>query len=154
MKHNSTPILRTCLPASLLTLSLLGCGISSNSIANSNDTGKLVKKNNAVSLSESQPVETMNKEKQIKLSKIHLAAELEVDPNDIKLAGIESVTWRSGAMGCPKPGMMYTQALVPGVLIMLTVDGTAYRYHAAPMGEPFYCPSNRAESPSPNSDDI
>lgn len=95
----------------------------------------------------------MNKQEQILFAREDLAKRVEIKLEDVKLSGFTPVTWRSGAMGCPKPGMEYTQALIPGVLIMLRIGHTAYRYHSIPSGEPFYCADNMAESPYTNSGD-
>jgi hypothetical protein len=35
--------------------------------------------------------------------------------------------------------MVYTQALVPGTRVVLSVAGAAYHYHAREGGEPFLC---------------
>ncbi|MDH3644419.1 MAG: hypothetical protein OES38_20100 [Gammaproteobacteria bacterium] len=40
----------------------------------------------------------------------------------------ESVTWPNGALGCPQPGMMYTQALIPGYHVVLRHEGRDYDY--------------------------
>jgi len=61
--------------------------------------------------------------------------------------GVVNRDWRSGALGCPEPGMNYTQALVPGALIILAVGKETHGYHAKLGGKPFYCPSERAEEP-------
>lgn len=86
--------------------------------------------------------------KQIALSIEDLAESLSIDPTTVGFSGATPVNWRSGALGCPEPGMNYTQALVPGVLIMLKVDNTVYRYHAATGKPPFFCPDDRAEPPA------
>ena len=39
------------------------------------------------------------------------------------------VTWSDGSMGCPQPGMFYTQALVPGYLLVVSDDGDEVHYH-------------------------
>ena len=39
------------------------------------------------------------------------------------------VTWNDGSMGCPQPGMMYTQALIPGYLLVVSANGQEMRYH-------------------------
>ena len=90
----------------------------------------------------------MNLNDQIEFSKIELAQRLGIEPESITLSGAREVNWRSGALGCPKPGMNYTQALVPGVLIILTVGKEAHSYHAKLGGKPFYCPRERAEEPA------
>lgn len=75
------------------------------------------------------------------------ASRLGIDPRSIQVREARRVTWPSGASGCPQPGMSYTQALVPGVLIVLGAGGQTYRYHASGDGEPFHCPQDRAQPP-------
>jgi hypothetical protein len=51
----------------------------------------------------------------------------------------EDVVWPDGSLGCPQPGMSYTQALVDGYRIELS-DGTSlYPYHGAVDRDPFLC---------------
>lgn len=40
----------------------------------------------------------------------------------------EAVTWRDGSLGCPEPGMAYTQALVDGYQVVVDVGGQRYDY--------------------------
>lgn len=68
-----------------------------------------------------------------------LARRLGVQVTDIRVISSEKVTWRDGSLGCPEPGMGYTQALVPGWRALLEVDGVEYSYHAALDREPFLC---------------
>lgn len=64
-----------------------------------------------------------------------------VEPSEVTVEGFAEVTWSDGSIGCPQPGMMYTQALVPGLQLVLGVDGKLASYHAA-NGKPFsYCAS-------------
>jgi hypothetical protein len=58
-----------------------------------------------------------------------LAQRLEVDPEAIEIVTKEAVEWPNGAMGCPAPGAVYTQAIVPGFRMVLEVDGERYEYH-------------------------
>ena len=53
---------------------------------------------------------------------------------DIVVVRGESVTWSDGSLGCPQPGMNYTQALVPGYWVVLDADGTDYDYRASARG--------------------
>ncbi|WP_010147485.1 hypothetical protein [Serinicoccus profundi] len=80
-----------------------------------------------------------------------IAAEAErsgVEPDAVGIAGYADVTWSDGSIGCPRPGMMYTQALVPGHQLVLEVDGSYASYHAAE-GKPFsYCAQPVAPSSS------
>lgn len=89
----------------------------------------------------------MDTRKQIAFSIEDLAERLDINPTTVNFSGATPVNWRSGALGCPEPDMNYTQALVPGVWIMLKVDKTVYRYHAANGSPPFFCPDDRAEPP-------
>ena len=77
-----------------------------------------------------------------------LATQLGVDAGDIQVVRVEEVTWRDGSIGCPRPGHMYTQALVPGQLVELTVNGTTYEFHQGGNQPPFYCPNPTEPLPS------
>lgn len=68
-----------------------------------------------------------------------LASRLDVPSNEIKVIRIENVTWRTGSLGCPQKGMSYTQALVPGTLIVLRAHDDDYDFHSGSDGAPFYC---------------
>ena len=92
-------------------------------------------------------VAPMNLNRQIDLSKKDLAQRLDVPRESVVLSGARQVTWRSGSLGCPKPGMSYTEALVPGAQIFLQVDNMIHAYHAKFGEEPFYCPRERVEQP-------
>jgi hypothetical protein len=65
----------------------------------------------------------------------------------VKLLRAERVTWSDGSLGCPSPGMMYTQALVPGFRVMLDADGQVLDYHAGASGHLVLCPAGRAVEP-------
>lgn len=68
-----------------------------------------------------------------------LATRVKVDPASIEVVSDEAVTWTDGSLGCAKPGMMYTQAIVEGARITLRVDEVDYEYHSGGTGEPFWC---------------
>ena len=90
----------------------------------------------------------MNLSGQIAFAKDDLAERMGIDLESVKLSSADAVTWRSGALGCPETGKMYTEALVPGSVIYLQADSMVYAYHAKFAGQPFYCPRERVESPA------
>jgi hypothetical protein len=47
----------------------------------------------------------------------------------------EAVTWPDGSLGCPEPGMMYTQVVTPGYQVVLEFEGTTYDYRVAGEGQ-------------------
>ena len=63
---------------------------------------------------------------------------------DIRVISADAVTWTDGSIGCPQPGMMYTQALVPGYRVVLQAGPEQMFYHAGRDGRPLYCPAARA----------
>ena len=69
---------------------------------------------------------------------------------DIKVLSAEAVTWSDGSLGCPQPGMMYTQALVPGFRIVLQAGEQTLNYHAMSRGKPVFCPASRVTAPVPD----
>jgi hypothetical protein len=68
-----------------------------------------------------------------------LSRETGVDPDDVQVVVNEQVTWRDGSLGCPEPGMMYTQALVDGYRIVLRAGGEEVAYHGSTGRPPFRC---------------
>ena len=66
------------------------------------------------------------------------------------IVSAERVTWSDGALGCPQPGLAYTQALQAGYRIVLRVPGGLLHYHAGLRGAPFLCPADRAVQPQPS----
>jgi hypothetical protein len=62
------------------------------------------------------------------LSAIRTDMENQSDITDIRLIRAEAMTWRSGAMGCPQPGMLYTQALVEGYHVIYEAGGRTWDY--------------------------
>jgi hypothetical protein len=73
----------------------------------------------------------------------------------LRVKSAQAVVWSDGSMGCPQPGRMYTQALVPGWLIEVDAPGAApLRYHASQRGAWLHCPASRAQAPLQNTDEV
>lgn len=68
---------------------------------------------------------------------------------DVEVVTAEAVTWSDGSMGCPQPGLAYTQALVPGYRIVLRAAGQTLNYHVGGKGGPSFCPPERVVAPAP-----
>jgi hypothetical protein len=66
---------------------------------------------------------------------------LGVDAGELVVETAEAVTWPDGSIGCPEPGMGYTQALVEGHRIVISHDGSELAYHQGGDDEPFLCES-------------
>ena len=70
------------------------------------------------------------------------------------LISAEGVTWSDGSLGCPQPGMMYTQALVPGYRVRLRGPNCEMVYHTSTSGALVLCPAGRAVDPLPGASPI
>lgn len=68
-----------------------------------------------------------------------LAGKLNIAVDAIGIVRAEALTWNDGSLGCPRPGEMYTQALVPGYWIVLQHGDTQYDYRATERGYFFPC---------------
>jgi hypothetical protein len=64
-----------------------------------------------------------------------LAGRLGIEPDAVTVIDARAVTWPDGSLGCPEPGMMYTQVLVDGMLVVLEAGGRQYEYHG---GDPLF----------------
>lgn len=76
---------------------------------------------------------------QLEGAKEDLARRLDVAAAEVTVVTQEEIVWRNGALGCPEEGMMYTQALVDGSLLILEVDGQQYEYHGRAGGSLEFC---------------
>jgi hypothetical protein len=62
-----------------------------------------------------------------------------MDPAAITVVSAQPKIWNDGSLGCPEPGQMYTQALVPGYQIVLDAGGKQLDYHASGNGAMKLC---------------
>jgi len=65
----------------------------------------------------------------------------------VTILSAEAVTWPDGSLGCPRPGMGYTQALVPGYRVRLRANERELDYHASLRGQWILCPAGHAMDP-------
>ena len=77
-----------------------------------------------------------------------LATRTDINADMIKIMQARAVSWGSSALGCPQEGVNYTEAIVPGLLLILEADGSVYRYHGGTTNSLFYCPDERAIAPA------
>lgn len=69
-----------------------------------------------------------------------LASRLAMSPDDIVVMEAVSVVWPDGSLGCPQPGMEYTQVQVDGFHILLGANGNTHSYHGGGTNlDPFLC---------------
>ena len=67
------------------------------------------------------------------------AAVAGVDPSEVTVVSTEAVTWNNGALGCPKPGVMYIQQVMAGYRVVVEAGGKQYDYRVGSSGEPKLC---------------
>ncbi len=134
---------------SLLTLILMVAACQNSETQEVDNVNDTVNKPQAVSENKKyvRPA-LVSADEQIKGALSDLASRTGITENDIKVREARSVQWSSGAIGCPKPGMNYTQAIVPGMLLLLEANGTVYHYHGKAGQSLFYCPAKRAQAPA------
>jgi hypothetical protein len=53
---------------------------------------------------------------------------------EVDVIQAEAVTWNDGSLGCPEPGMMYTQALVDGYQVILRAGDEELDYRVGAGG--------------------
>lgn len=75
----------------------------------------------------------------VEMARADLSRRLSVAPADVTLVEVRSVIWPDGGLGCPRPGMVYPQVQVEGLLIRLRVAGRGYDYHSGGNRAPFLC---------------
>ena len=67
------------------------------------------------------------------------AQESGVSAQAIRVVRAQSVIWNDGSLGCPQPGVLYTQAQVDGYWVVLEAGSDEYDYRASDSGAFFLC---------------
>jgi hypothetical protein len=80
------------------------------------------------------------------------ARHAKLDRARLKVISAEYVTWSDGSLGCPQPGLAYTQALVPGYRIRVQAGVEVLDFHASRRGQLVLCPSGRSAEPVAGND--
>lgn len=75
------------------------------------------------------------------------ATRLGVDRAAMSLVSVEATTWSDGSLGCPKPGELYTQALVDGHQIVVTSGGATLDYRVTGPGSFRVCENPPSSEP-------
>lgn len=75
----------------------------------------------------------------VEQAKADLMKRLGVDAGQVTVVSSAEVTWPDGSLGCPQPGMRYTQMVVQGNRTVLAVGGKQYAYHSSAHRAPFLC---------------
>lgn len=60
--------------------------------------------------------------------------------DEFSVIGDQAVVWPDGALGCPEPGMVYTQALVEGYHVVLEARGERFDYRVGHRDQFRLCP--------------
>ena len=76
------------------------------------------------------------------------AALANVTREQLVILRAEPVIWNDGSLGCPEPGMMYTQALVNGYWVMIDAAGEKYDFRIGGGGNFRLCPPGQGHPPS------
>lgn len=59
---------------------------------------------------------------------------------ELQLSRAEAVTWPDGSLGCPQPGLLYTQAIVDGYwVVWQTAAGQEFDYRVTAAGQFTLC---------------
>jgi len=71
---------------------------------------------------------------------------------ELVIVRAESVVWNDGSLGCPEPGMEYTQALVNGYWVVINAAGQTYDFRVSRNGSFRLCPTGRGRPPLQSDD--
>jgi hypothetical protein len=73
---------------------------------------------------------TATEEHVVSMATADLAQQLNIPADQVEMVRVEPVQWPDTSLGCPQPGMLYAQVIMPGYLIVLSAEGQEYEYHA------------------------
>ena len=80
------------------------------------------------------------------------AALANVAREQLVIVRAEPAIWNDGSLGCPEPGMNYTQALVNGYWVVISAAGQTYDFRLGRGGRFQLCPEGRGHPPLPGPD--
>ena len=86
----------------------------------------------------------------VQSARAHAAKHTGQAAQSFELVKAQAVTWPDGSLGCPQPGRLYTQALVPGWRIRLRAMSQEFDYHASTRGALLLCPAGHSVEPLPD----
>jgi hypothetical protein len=89
----------------------------------------------------------------ITLAVVDAASRFAVEAQEVAVVSVEEVVWPNGAVGCPRPGMSYSQVAIDGLRIVVEVSGVEYAYHSGGRVDPFLCEHGVTSSSSGEPDD-
>lgn len=67
------------------------------------------------------------------------AAHLSVSPADLHVDQVDARQWGDSSLGCPRPGLMYSQIVTPGYFIVISGAGKQLEYHTDARSEVVLC---------------
>ena len=86
-------------------------------------------------------------DKAVTLAREALSRQLGRAVDGAAIVDVVAVSWPDSSMGCPKPGMVYSQVLRSGHLVHLRVSDVVYAVHVG-AGEAVVCGPNSADGGS------
>ena len=134
--------MRTTAWIAIATVVLVACGVAGEPEIRSTPAATVIPETTTTSeagVVTPDPIEDTDIAALVDWATVHLAAEMDVDPAEIDVRTAERVTWNDGSIGCPEPGVFYTQALVEGARVILALGGVEYAYHQSDGQDPFLC---------------
>jgi hypothetical protein len=66
-----------------------------------------------------------------------------IDPSQVTIVSATAVAWSDGSLGCPQPGMNYTQALVSGFQIIVRAGEQQLDYRVSGPGRFRLCQNQK-----------
>lgn len=77
-----------------------------------------------------------------------LVSQKGVERDTVRVIEMQEIVWNNGSLGCPQPGMAYTQALVDGFYVLLRANGNDYAYHTSGTRHFVLCEDSKGAPPA------
>lgn len=98
----------------------------------------------------SEPRASSPADAMIRMALADAAQRTGIAADSLQLVSAERVTWGDGSLGCPRPDMLYTQALVSGWRIRIRAAAEVLDYHAGSRSSRVvFCPAGQSQEPLP-----
>lgn len=87
------------------------------------------------------PASSPTPDSQAVVAAVQQAAAVQVgaSPADVHVEQVEAHQWGDSSLGCPRPGLQYSQVVTDGYLIVVSAGGKTLEYHSDARGRVVLC---------------
>jgi hypothetical protein len=134
----------SCVQLAAVTLVVSACGPASGGIGSTpppQSPPPLGSPPPASPVSDLGPASSPTPDAQAVIAAVQQAAadQVGLSPADVHVQQVEAHQWGDSSLGCPRPGLLYSQVVTDGFLVVVTAADKTLEYHSDARGRVVLC---------------